>query len=145
MSEMNEGPQLKMKYDIMRPRPACLICCTVHCCSCLDNCAYSPWYDIAKAFSCGSFSRANVCELPAHTKFHYRETEVLHLWVVEQQQPVIVCNIKINVQFLSSEDIHVPRNADALLITDDVKLHKLYFKIPHMWIMARGWYIWNLD
>lgn len=127
MSEMNEGPQLKMKSDIMRPRPACLICCTIHCCSRLDKRAYSPRYDIAKAFSCGSFARANVNELSAHTKFHYRETEVLHLWAAEEQQPVIVCNIKISAQFLSSEEVHMPLDADALLLTDDVKLHKALF------------------
>lgn len=40
---------------------------------------------------------------------------------------MIVCNIKIGVQFLSSEEIHMPRNADALLMIDDVKLHQALF------------------
>ena len=72
--------------------------------------------------------RANVSELSAHIKFHYRETEVLHLWVVEEPQPEIASNIQINVGFLSSEEIHTPLNADALLIKDDIKLHKAIFK-----------------
>lgn len=71
--------------------------------------------------------RANVNELSAHTKFHYSETELLHLWAAEEPQPVIVCNIKISVQFLSSEEIHMPCNADALRMIDDVKLHKALF------------------
>ena len=45
----------------------------------------------------------------------------------EELQPVIVCNIKIIPRFLSSEQIHTPRNADVLLATDDVKLHKASF------------------
>lgn len=69
----------------------------------------------------------NVNELSAHTKFHYSEIKLLHLWAAEASQPVIVCNIKISVQFLSSEEIHMPRNADVLLMIDDVKLHKALF------------------
>lgn len=79
-----------MKSDIMHPRPTCLICCTIHCCSRLDNCAYSPRYDTAKAFSCGGFVRADVNELSAHTKFHYSGTELLHLWARAEPQPVVV-------------------------------------------------------
>lgn len=97
MSEMNERPQLKMKSDITRPRRACLICCTSLCCSRLHNWAYwwlPPWYDTAKAFSCGSSVR--VSELSAHTKFHYRVTQGLHLWAAEKLQPMVVCNIKIS-------------------------------------------------
>ncbi len=36
------------------------------------------------------FVRANVSELSAHTKFHYSETELLHLWAAAEQQPVTV-------------------------------------------------------
>lgn len=71
--------------------------------------------------------RANVNELSAHTKFHYRETKVLHLWAAKKPQPVIVCNIKMSAQFLSSEEIHVPHNTNALLTTDDVKLYEALF------------------
>lgn len=40
---MNEGPLRKMKSDIKHPGPTCLICCTIHRCSRLDDYAlFSP-------------------------------------------------------------------------------------------------------
>lgn len=45
------------------PRLACLIWCTIRRSARPDNCAYSPWCDIAKVFSCGRPARANFNEL----------------------------------------------------------------------------------
>lgn len=145
MSEMNEGPQLKMKSDITRPRPACLICCTIHCCSRLDNCAYSPWYDTAKAFSCGSF-----CESERQRALSPHKVPLQWDWAAAplgcSGATASDCNIKISAQFLCSEVVHMHCNADALLMIDDVKLHKaLFWNSQHTWITARGWNIWKSD
>lgn len=73
-------------------------------------------------------ARANVNELSAHTKFHYSEAELLHLWAAEEPQPATAILKKIATQnFSALRGVHMPRDADALPMIDDVKLHKALF------------------
>lgn len=73
-------------------------------------------------------ARANVNELSAHTKFHYSEAELLHLWAADEPQPVTAILKRFTAQnFSALKGVHMPRDADALLMIDDVKLRKALF------------------